>query len=268
MKHELPDVFDLAPINELREIRARAFDIDDTFSSHGKIHNDAFSALWKAHEAGLLLVPITGRPAGWCDHIARFWPIDAIVGENGAFFMQKQNGAPLRTKYIEDETTRKTNAVRLTQLKSKLASQFPGIHFASDQDFRWFDLAIDFCEDVAPWSEAEIQRLLSFCAASGAHAKRSSIHVNTWFGDYDKARGFELVRSILPELPLSAWCYFGDSPNDEPMFQHFEKSVGVANIKPYLANLRSKPKWITEQESGAGFAAAVMKILEAQSVGQ
>jgi len=27
-------------------------------------------------------------PAGWCDLIARFWPVDAVVGENGALYFR------------------------------------------------------------------------------------------------------------------------------------------------------------------------------------
>ena len=62
------------------------FDIDDTFTTSGKIHSVAYQALWRLKDSGFRLLPITGRPAGWCDHIARTWPVDGIVGENGAFY--------------------------------------------------------------------------------------------------------------------------------------------------------------------------------------
>ena len=61
------------------------FDIDDTFTTSGKIHSVAFQALWALKDSGLKVVPITGRPAGWCDHIARMWPVDGVIGENGPY---------------------------------------------------------------------------------------------------------------------------------------------------------------------------------------
>src|SRR5690349_24706804 len=63
-------------------------DIDDTLTTDGKLTADAYRALEQLHDAGLIVVPVTGRPAGWCDHIARMWPVDAVVGENGAFYMR------------------------------------------------------------------------------------------------------------------------------------------------------------------------------------
>jgi hypothetical protein len=38
------------------------------------------------------------------------------------------------------------------------------------------------------------------------------------------------------------------------MFEHFTHSVGVANIKRFEKELTHLPKYITEQERGAGFA--------------
>ncbi len=57
-------------------------DIDDTLTRQGKLPSSSYSALWKLKEAGLKVIPVTGRPAGWCDLIAREWPVDGVVGEN------------------------------------------------------------------------------------------------------------------------------------------------------------------------------------------
>ena len=48
--------------------------------------------------------------------------------------------------------------------------------------------------------------------------------------------------------------FAGDSPNDEPMFGAFQKSVGVANVKKFLPMMKTPPKYITQGEAGAGFA--------------
>jgi hypothetical protein len=61
------------------------FDIDDTFTTDGKVTSKAFESLWNISKSGLKVIPVTGRPAGWCDHIARMWPVTGVIGENGAF---------------------------------------------------------------------------------------------------------------------------------------------------------------------------------------
>src|SRR5512133_1020129 len=78
---DLPDA-DLARIDGL------FLDIDDTLTTGGRLPAASYAALEALHNTGLLVVPITGRPAGWCDHIARMWPVDAVVGENGAFWFR------------------------------------------------------------------------------------------------------------------------------------------------------------------------------------
>ena len=242
----------------LSHIRGVCFDIDDTFSSHGKILPEAYQSLWDLKKAGFYLIPVTGRPAGWCDLIARFWPVNGVVGENGAFsFYLDQIRKRIDTLPDAAASVAKE---KLKGLKIAIEKNFPQAKFASDQDYREYDLAIDFCEDVPAWEASEIDRLVSFCEAEGAIAKISSIHVNTWFGKYTKIEGIqaflEHARAHLdPKFPtLQEMIYAGDSPNDEPMFHAFEHSVGVANVKPYLPKLKSKPRYLTDQEGGLGFA--------------
>src|SRR6187401_69159 len=85
-------------------IRGVFCDIDDTLTTGGKLTAAAYAALEALQRAGLLVVPITGRPAGWCDQIARMWPVDAVVGENGAFYFWHDAGAAkLCRRYYDAE---------------------------------------------------------------------------------------------------------------------------------------------------------------------
>ncbi len=243
---------------DLSQIKGVCFDIDDTFSTEGKITASAFQSLWDLRNAGFALIPVTGRPAGWCDHIARFWPVDAVVGENGAFtfFMNEHK---LQHFDTQDEASVQTSKAKLQVLRQVILASFPNAHFASDQSYREFDLAIDFCEDVAPWPESEIDRLVKLCEAQGAIAKISSIHVNTWFGRYTKIEGIRAFLKHAKELKLSLpsfdeLIFIGDSPNDEPMFEAFDASVGVANLKPFLPRLQHPPKYLTTGKAGEGFS--------------
>src|SRR5205823_5156957 len=92
---------------------------------------------------------------------------------------------------------------------------------------------------------------------AGAQAKISSIHVNGWFGDWDKLamtrRLFREVYGIDLDRQRDCVAFIGDSPNDAPMFAYFPLSVGVANIRPFLSLLEMPPAFVTTEESGAGF---------------
>ncbi len=243
---------------ELSNIKGICFDIDDTFSTDGKITKEAFEALWNLKNSGLVVVPVTGRPAGWCDHIIRFWPVDAVIGENGAFVFYIDGGKRKRLDILQDEVIDDLKR-KLHTLSEKIRKEFPNVFWASDQNYREFDLAIDICEDVPRWDEKDVDRLLEFCGNEGAHAKLSSIHVNTWFGDYDKMTAFKkwtkakMPGAVKTISSLDNWIYIGDSPNDEPAFEFFNMSVGVNNIKKYLEHLDHCPTWITEGRSGEGF---------------
>lgn len=278
MSVHTPVPWALAPKEKLSPIRAVAFDIDDTFSSEGLLSAAAYASLWALKRAGFFLVPITGRPAGWCDHFARFWPIDAIVGENGAFTFYMKDGVRKRldTPGADPDRSRKIASLRATILR-----EFPQAKFASDQLYRENDLAIDFCEDVMPWPRAEVDRLVALCEHEGAHAKVSSIHVNAWYGEFDKRKGFDawlaagapgLGRRFPAEfkIPVSAdqaapalpqWIFAGDSPNDEPMFAYFPNSVGVANLANFIDRLKSPPTYITSKPSGEGFVEMAARLL-------
>ncbi len=241
--------------SELKGIQGVCLDIDDTLSTRGKLTDDAYHALWELKRAGFFVVPITGRPAGWCDHFARFWPIDAVVGENGAFSFYMEHSVRKRTD-TPCQATPEALKNQLRDLEKKILAEFPQAKWASDQAYREYDLAIDVCEDVPAWNSQAVERLLKLCETAGAHAKLSSIHVNTWFGNYDKRSGFRHLLDHQSHLPqaFDQWIFIGDSPNDEPLFAGFKNSVGVANLKNYLARLKNPPRWLTSQESGQGFA--------------
>jgi len=257
-----------ASLEELASVKGICLDIDETLSTRGKLTSEAFSALWRLQAAGFRVIPITGRPAGWCDLIARFWPVDAVVGENGAFSFFMRDGKRHRVTTPRAPETPRPAIDRLAQV---LRTEFPGARWASDQAYREYDLAIDFCEDVPAWPRSEVDRLVSVCEREGAHAKVSSIHVNAWFGDYDKFSGFThfLNSASLPELPdVSQWLFIGDSPNDEPLFARFPFSVGVANIQEFADRLKHPPTWITSSESGAGFVEMADRMIAARLSGQ
>ena len=247
------------PDADRRAIRAVLTDIDDTLSTHGRLSALAYAAMERLREAGRLVIPITGRPAGWCDHIARMWPVDAVVGENGALYMRHDDGARrLVRRFADDEPTRRANRARIATIGERIVAAVPGSALASDQRYRESDLAIDYCEDVAPLSRDAVDRIVALMQAEGMTAKVSSIHVNGWFGDYDK---LSMARTLLAEAfatdidaQREQLVFVGDSPNDAPMFAHFPNAVGVANVRGFADRIAALPAYVTRFEAGAGFA--------------
>ena len=233
-------------------------DIDDTLSTRGKITAIAYAAMERLHAAGLLVIPVTGRPAGWCDHIARMWPVDAVVGENGAYMRYDARARKLTTCFATAADERRRQRERLAIIGAKILREVPGCAVASDQHYRESDLAIDYCEDVARLSAENVARIVGLMHAEGLTAKVSSIHVNGWFGKHDKLTMTRRLLADAFDLDLDRmkerFVFVGDSPNDAPMFEYFPYSVGVANVRAFGDFGRSAPKFVTERESGAGFA--------------
>jgi HAD superfamily hydrolase (TIGR01484 family) len=234
-------------------------DIDDTLTTGGHLTAAAYGALEDLSRRGLRVVPVTGRPAGWCDLIARFWPVDAVIGENGAFyFRHDRDSRRMARRFWLSADEREAARQRLDVLAGEILAAVPGARLAADQPYRAADLAIDVAEDTGPLPAGEIDRIVALMDAAGASAKISSIHVNGWFGDWDKRkmtlRLFREVYGIDLDRERNMVVFIGDSPNDEPMFEYFPYSVAVANIAPYLPRLKALPAYVTEAEAGAGFA--------------
>ena len=242
-----------------RGIRYVLTDIDDTLSTRGKITGQTYQALERLTTAGKIVIPVTGRPAGWCDHIARMWPVDAIVGENGAFYMRyDRKTRKLVRRFVLMEEERAARRTRLAAIGAEIVREVQGARLASDQQYRESDLAIDYREDVPPLASADVDRIVALMHSHGLTAKISSIHVNGWFGAYDK---LAMTRTLLHEVygvdldrERERFVFAGDSPNDAPMFAFFPYAVGVANVRAFLDRIETPPAYVTRAESGDGFA--------------
>jgi len=249
----------------LGKIKTLFCDIDDTLTTEGQLKAPVYDMLWQLAHQGIDIIPVTGRPAGWCEMIARLWPVKAVVGENGAFYFTYKDKTMKRV-FAQKEATRLENQDRLLKIQNEVLKRVPGAALASDQFCRLFDLAIDFCEDVPPLRTEDVQKIAEIFRQHGAVAKVSSIHVNGWFGDHSKQSMCKTFYEQEYGQPLSAGmstCAFvGDSPNDESMFAHFDHAFAVANIKDFLDDLQHKPKYIIPKEGGEGFVLLGEQILK------
>jgi HAD superfamily hydrolase (TIGR01484 family) len=260
---------DRFPAAIARGLRGVFTDIDDTITTDGHLPAAAYAALERLRAAGLAVVPITGRPAGWCDMIARFWPVDGVVGENGAFSFRYDHAAKkMHRAFVAGTTERAANRDRLNALATRILAAVPGAAIASDQLYREADLAIDFREDVPPLPPEAIDRIVALFEEAGATAKVSSIHVNGWFGSYDK---LSTTRSFAREAlgidldqAKERFVFCGDSPNDGPMFGFFPYACGVANVADLADRMTARPAYVAPSRGGAGFVEIADRILAAR----
>ena len=242
-------------------------DIDDTLTTEGAITPDALQALAALAQAGLHVVPITGRPVGWSEPFALQWPVDAIVAENGAVALTRHADGTLRKLYTQTAAERAANFARMQQVAARIVREVPGAQLSRDSGGRETDIAIDHSE-FTHLPEAMIGRVVALMRAEGMNATVSSIHVNGWYGGHNKLAGARwIVRELFGrdlEQELERWVYVGDSTNDVLMFQHFPHSVGVANIRRFADQLAFPPRYLAEGERGAGFAEVAAAILAAR----
>lgn len=246
------------------------FDIDDTITTEGVLPASSYTALEQLKNAGYLMIPVTGRPAGWCDMIARFWPIDAVVGENGAFYFRYDHiGKKLKKVYAEGLDLRIAQAEH-SRIEKKILALFKQTRLSRDQPYRDIDIAFDFAEDIVPpMPMSEVIKMKNALEDLGLTAKISSIHVNAWRGDHDKLT--TALKLAKDEFQLSAHTlkteclYVGDSPNDEPMFEFFDHAVGVRNVMDFWDQLTHKPSYVTKYRSGDGFVELSKLLLKKQS---
>ena len=238
-------------------------DIDDTLTEDGKLPAVAYNALWKLREAGIAVVPITGRPAGWCDLIAREWPVEGVVGENGALAFYEEY--PLLHQLFHPSVAPDVARERLAAVRDAVLGEVPQARVAKDQPYRMFDLAIDFGEEKPHLGLDVAHRIREICESMGATAKVSSIHVNAWFGDYDKLSMTLLYLrerwNVDGKAAQDCALFCGDSPNDEPMFSFFPLSCGVANVKNFADTIGVLPAYVSRLPGGRGFAEIAEELL-------
>lgn len=243
-------------------------DLDDTVTTHGLLTGEVYQSLWALNEAGVQVIVVTGACAGWCDHLARSWPIAGVIGENGAFFFSREGHVggygKLQRQYW---STLPQLQQEQQQLMAKFTMAFEGFeeYLTHDQHYRLAEVAINVNQDLLEPAIERRDAILAFCQQQGISHSVSSIHINTWVAQNSKRAMCERVVQQLFGQPIPALpdqlLYSGDSPNDQEMFSTVKLSVGVANILSVKEQLKTLPTYLTTASHSQGFdqiAAAIM----------
>jgi len=243
-------------VDEARRLRGVLFDLDDTVLSHGVLERAAYDALWDLHDAGLVLVAVTGRPCGWAELLVRQWPLAGCVAENGAAYVIRRGAATVRVDGC-DAAERRSRRVRLASLVERVREAVPDARLTDDVEARVSDVTWDVGERVT-LPEDRVRAVVEEIERAGARWSRSSVHLHATFDPDDKASG--ALRFCARELgedqgaAAVRFAFVGDSGNDAPCFAAFRVTFGVANVRDSLARISLPPRYVASLAMGQGFA--------------
>ncbi len=69
---------------DLSDIRLIASDVDGTLTQNGKFSSDFISTLLDLQSAGIKVLLVTGRSAGWVSALVNYLPIEGAISENSS----------------------------------------------------------------------------------------------------------------------------------------------------------------------------------------
>ena len=252
------------PRTTLRQVAAVMTDVDGTLTTGGKLLASTYTAIERLAAAGIPVIPVTGRTAGWADAWVRTWPVAAVVAENGGVTLlpPRRAGGAWRRLYARPVAGLAADKRRLLDAARAVARAVPGARLSSDSRYAEVDLAIDWNEEVhlGPAAAGAIEAILR---ERGLSAVRSSVHVNYWIGRWNKLTACRRVARALG-IPAARWLFIGDSLNDEPLFVGAPLAVGVANVRDILPQLATPPAWVTRAREGHGFEELARALLAAR----
>ncbi len=256
----------LQPLSEaspstFRSVRFVLTDMDETLTYQGRLAARTYDALERLQAAGVQVIAVTAAPAGWCDQMARMWPVDGVIGENGGlFFRREADGHGVERMFWHPDENRPLAADRLAAIANHVQKTVPDAVYAEDQPFRLTSVA--FVQPDDPKTRAAI---ITALRDAGADATINNLWLLGWTGGYDKLAMTRRVMmeayAIDVEIDLDAVLYVGDSANDAPMFGFFRHTVGVSTVTRYLSSIPLAPRWIAAGPGGAGFVEAADAVI-------
>lgn len=236
------------------DVRLVASDFDGTLTKFGKITANLLQGLVDLANAGLPVLIVTGRSAGWVSGLVNYLPVIGAIAENGGFFVSPQEAdPPLILTPIADLTQHRLN---LAQTFAHLQAEFPQLQETSDNRFR----LTDWTFDVQGLTWEDLQKIDHLCTDRGWGFTYSSIQCHIKPATQDKATGLlKLLSTQFPNYSSAQVLTVGDSPNDESLFNSvfFPLSVGVANLLEYRDRLTHAPAYITQGKEVEGFGELV-----------
>lgn len=222
-------------------------DFDGTLTTpSGLLESSFFDVLKLIESSNSELVIVSGRSLSWGHFLlSHFEQLRYVIMEGGGVILsRKDNGSIEEEILLYDESVEELQA--LTQ---RLLLEVPGVVLSFDSFGRKTDRAVEY----HLMSEEAIIKTQEFLKANGANFSQSNVHINFWIGDISKNYAVDyFFKNYLNNISKEDCIYYGDSLNDESMFEHFPNTVGVSNIAKVIDKLTFRPKIILEGKDFAG----------------
>jgi hypothetical protein len=233
----------------LSDIHLIASDVDGTLTHNGKFSSDFISTLLDLQSAGIKVLLVTGRSAGWVSALVNYLPIEGAIAENGGLYLQPNGNQDLLSSIPNVSRHR----ILLENTFHHIKQKFPNLHPSTDNQFR----ITDWTFDVDGLATDDLEEIAGQCQQMGWSFTYSNVQCHIKPIHQDKATGLLSVLSkYFPEVTSQQVLTVGDSPNDEAMFnpELFPISVGVANVRHYQDKMQHLPKYVTQASEFAGFS--------------
>ena len=242
---------------DLSDIRLIASDVDGTLTLNGKFASDFISTLLDLQSAGIKVLLVTGRSAGWVSALVNYLPVAGAIAENGGLFLQPNGQQDL----LSSVPNLSKHRIFLENTFHHIKQKFPNLQTSTDNQFR----ITDWTFDVNDLSTDDIQAISSQCQQMGWSFTYSNVQCHIKPVHQDKATGLlSVLNNHFPEINSQQVLTVGDSPNDEAMFDAdlFPISVGVANVRHYQDKMLHLPKYVTQASEFSGFSELAKLLLQ------
>ncbi len=242
---------------EKKNIEYVISDVDDTITKNGKLYPLVLDAMYRLKMSGRTIILVTGGSTGWSDGYIRQWPVDAVICESGAVMLCHDSNGGISS--IINPVIKKDEVMAKRHKLIEYTSPYP---FSSDQCARVFDIAYD----KTMMTQSEIRALRNILNLFGASSAESSIHINAWFGSYDKKSALKFFMEKCLSLSendfLPRSIYLGDSFNDQPLFDYIPFSIGMHTVEERRDGFSVFPRFITTLSSGDGWVEVVNALVD------
>lgn len=236
-------------VTALGKVRFIATDMDGTLTKQGKFSAAVLQAIEALMTAGVKVLIVTGRSAGWVSGLSSLMPVVGAIAENGGLFYPAGSEQPVLLTAIADVTRHRQD---LSLVFQQLKRKFPKIEESGDNRFR----ITDWTFDVANLTLDELGIMGNLCHEMGWGFTYSNVQCHIKPQGQEKAIALlKLLQEYFPDYSPNQVVTVGDSPNDESLFdqRYFPISVGVANVMKYVNQLQYQPKYVTNAAEGEGF---------------
>ena len=231
-------------------------DFDGTLTTaNGRLDATFHDLLALIEENDSQLVVVSGRSISWGHFLLAHLPLKFVIMEGGGVILSKT----IKGEIVEEVLLQADSVQKLEVLTQKLLTQMPDALLSPDSFGRKTDRAIEYHQ----MAKHSLEDLEAFLKTNGASFTRSNVHINFWYGDISKNYAVEyFLKHYTPHIEAHECIYYGDSLNDESMFQHFPNTVGVSNILSVLDKLEYRPKVILEGKENAGIFGVLAHLKE------